>query len=496
MKTFSKYTTLSSVLVFFTLFSLTSADAKNSDNDASTENFNPQLENVHPHSAFDRIEPMQHRGANIATVGELDFNFGFHSIGRVQALSQNDTRALDGDGRGVDPNVGHVDSWTNAPDLNPVGMQTGYGQIDFQVVHGDNFEVFFDLLMATQRHPTRAWGHQGFIYFQQMPEGSALEFANGLFEHIDVKAGNFTPSFGNTIDKRTLNADAQRNPLIGYNVVETHGVEPGLEIIHRTDSYGLLGGAGFGGPEADYVEDRGYSFRAKGWVSPLENMELALSYYTVDHDGASRGTNLFRRERLGSAYDAIWTPDEGYDGGGSEGATQVRPGDGQKVDAFQVDLNWDILPNLFMNSHFGYVSTSHEEIDNDRWSALVGDEDWYYFGADLTAYLTESIYGSVRYSSAIADELDYRDTPETLLAVDPSNAVTDGSVNRFQAGLGGWLSERMLLKVEYVYQGASGFDALEADVDGEAGLRGVAGHVDVSQEPSFSGIVIEFTYSL
>lgn len=410
------------------------------------------------HSLAGRPQPFDQRGVEIGAIDDTRFNLGFHVVGRGQSFKQSGVRIYDGG------------TWTTPDSIGP-GMQTGWGNIDFQLDIGGDIEVFFDLLIATQRHPTRTWGHQGYFYIRQMPEDSFLAPANRLFEFVDIKAGNFNPNFGNDIHRRSINADVQRNPLIGNPLVSPQGVEPGLEIIHEGEingrNFGLMVGGGIGAPEQDFNSDRKFSVRGKGWFAPQENLELAYSIYHVDHgDDVDRGTNLFRRERLGSAYSSVWNL-HNDDSGSGEGPGQVRLGDGRRLTAQQGDLSWDITDRFFANAHLGYANASGADPSNQ-----TGTEKWLYYGTDLTYYVTDDVYVSGRYSEANARRFLESDNT--------------GYLSRLQAGIGFWIADGFLLKVEYVYQEARGFND---------GTRGISGNVDVGANPSFQGGILELSYS-
>ena len=410
------------------------------------------------HSRAGRREPFEPRGAEIGRINDIRFNLGFHVVGRGQWMTQSDTFVHDGT------------AFSEPRSLSP-GMQTGFANVDFQLDIGGDIELFFDGLFATQRHPTRFWGHQGYFYIRQMPENTPLAAFNNIFEYIDVKAGNFYVDFGNEIHRRSLNADVQRNPLIGNPIVTPHGIEPGLEIIHKGDFdgryYGVMAGAGTGAPEQDFGRDRRFSVRGKAWFEPNETVQVAGSFYHVDHgETVDRGSNLFRRERLGTPYSSVWNFGDD-DSGSGEAPGQVRIGDGRRVTAGQADLNWDITDRLFLNSHFGFVNASGADP-----SYRTGTERWLYYGADTTFYVTDDIYIAGRYSEA---------NSRKFLTSDNT-----GRVGRAQLGGGVWLTDRLLLKTEYVYQYSTGFNE---------GTRGVAGNVDVGQDPSFHGAIFEASYS-
>lgn len=412
----------------------------------------------HPHSRHDRLDPFTPRGFRVGAMEDVEFRLGVHTVGRAHWFEQSSVRVWDGS------------DFERPSDIGP-GIQTGWANIDFQLFIGEDIEIFFDGLFATQRHPTRFWGHQGYIYIRQLPEDTFLAPANMLLDHVDIKVGNFYPDFGNEVHRRSLNADVQRNPLIGNPVVSPHGVEPGVEIIYEREinghEFGMMVGGGIGAPEEDFNADRDFSFRSKLWFEPIDTMQIAGSFYHVDHgDEVDRGTNLFRRERLGSAYSSVWNFGDD-DSGSGEGAGQVRIGDGRRLTAAQADLNWDITDQLFFNTHGGVANAS----GGDPTDAM-GNERWVYYGADLTYYLTDDLYIAGRYSEA---------NSRKFLTSDNT-----GRVGRAQAGFGIWITDNILAKTEYVWQQAWGFND---------GTRGVAGNVDVGRNPTFHGGVAEVSIS-
>lgn len=406
-------------------------------------------------ASADAQQPDYNRGG--VQLGQTDaftFSMGLHSVGRFQILSQDDVSVWDG-------------SAFVEPDGPSTGMQTSFANIEFLIELGDDIDVFFDVLAATQRHPTRLWGHQGYMYIRQMPDGSPLDFLNPVFEHVDVKAGNFYANFGEHQFTRSLNGDTHRNPLVGNPVTYALGVEPGMELYIDREGLGFMVGAGIGAPEQDFQEARGYSYRAKLWFDALEGVYLSGSYYSVSHDeGVARGTNLFRRARLGSAYGAIWNL-HNDDGGGGEGPGQVRPGDGRDLSAWELNAIATLLPGNQLSAFFGQAEGSG--LNPALPGTDKGDEEWTYYALEATQYLgTAPVYLSGRYSA-----IDY----SRLLTED--NA---GKVSRIQIGGGLFITDQILMKAEFVHQSASGF---------QPETVGVSNWVDVGRDPSFSGLILE-----
>lgn len=409
-------------------------------------------------SVFGQKPEFNRKGIVIAKKDSMKLSFGAHSVGRFQYINQKNVK------------VWKSDKWVTPPEVIE-GMQTSFANLEFAFTIGNDndIEVFLDLLVATQRHSSKTWGNNGYMYIKRIPGNSFLTALNPVLKYIDIKAGNFYADFGEHLYTRTLNGDAHRNPLVGNPVVSPLGTEPGMEIIHKGENYGLMVGAGIGAPEQDFGGGRNYSFRSKVWATVFKQLYFSGSYYTVNHDHISRGTNLFRRERLGTSYGAIWNLNNDNSGSG-EGPGQVRPGSGKELTAWELNAIWTPLANTKIS---GYIGQGKSVGPDPNHFSQSGDEEWMYYTGQILQYLKEdSFYLSARYSN-----IDY----SKFLANDNT-----GNVNRFQLGFGSFITKNILLKGEYVYQKASGFNA---------GTTGVVTSVDVGNQPKFSGVVLEVAVS-
>ena len=370
-------------------------------------------------------------------------NIEVHTVGRLQAL---DNSARDSDAAGF------------AAASTDLGFQHAIGNLGMRLFWEDAVEIFFDATMASRVAADKWWGHQGYMYISQLPSSSGLQGVNTLFEFIDIKAGQFIVDYGNEINRRSLNADAQRNPLVGNPVVSPHATEVGVEIIHQNpNGFGAMVGFGSGVATDDFSDASNMSYRAKVWgdVPAVDGLHFAASYYRISHgDSLGRGANLFRTDRLGSPYASIW--------GGGGGAGQVMIGDGTNLKAWQLDLGWEPASDLAVWTFFGSAS-------DDRGAT---DESWKYYGVTgKYDVVPDLFYVAARYSAADADRFG-------------SDSNNDGIIERVQVGGGVWVIPNMLLfKAEYVHQTASGFSG------------GNLGGVQLAERPKFRGVIAEVSLS-
>lgn len=393
------------------------------------------------------------KGIEIGSTDNLTFSMGLHSVGRVQVLSQDNVRVWDGS------------DWIT-PDKQLHGMQTSFANLEFMMTIGDgDIDVFFDGLLATQRHPSQWWGNNGYMYIRRIPGNSFLTAINPVLEYIDIKAGNFFVNFGEHQFTRTMNADTHRNTLVGNPVVAPLGSEPGMEVYHKGNGYGLMVGAGIGAPEQDFQEARKYSFRSKVWLDMIDGVYFSGSYYTVKHDaGVNRGTNLFRRERHGSSYGGVWNLNNDNSGSG-EGPGQVRPGVGRELSAWEVN---GIFTPFEGNKLSAFYGMGQDVGPNPNNFGQSGDEKWSYYSIEALQFVNDNFYLSGRFSNVNYSEFLSSDNK--------------GDVYRIQGGFGTFITENILLKAEYVYQKATGFNPE---------TTGVVTSVDVGNEPTFQGLILE-----
>lgn len=389
--------------------------------------------------------PSQAEAILLTEVNGYELHMEVHTVGRLQAMDQSNVRLAPRTGPAQDPG-----------ELSDAGLQHAIGNLGWRLFYEDYYEVFFDVTIASRVHADKLWGHQGYILLKRMPEDSLIPGANVLLDHVDIKAGQFVIDFGNEVHRRSLNADVQRNPLIGNAVVSPHATEAGIEIIHQNErGFGAMIGTGNGVATENFSEGARFSYRGKVWAElPTVPVELAASYYRASHGGSvMRGANLFRTERLGGAYAGIWGD------GGAPG--QVTIGNGTDIEAVQFDIGWHPEGRLDLTGFFGYADDTN----------VGGREEWFYYGVTGKVYLIEdAVYTAVRYSAADARKF----------AGDSSN---DGRIDRLQVGAGAWLFEGLLLKVEYVYQRARDFD------------HGTMSGVELARNPEFQGVIAEFSFS-
>lgn len=349
------------------------------------------------------------------------------------------------------------------------GFQNAFGDFGFLAKFGkdEEIEVYFDMYLSSRNHPSTTYGNEGYIILHGIPgELESLNVLDGLFEHIDVKAGHFLIDFGDQRFHRSNNAWAHSNPLVGNFVIDPNIVTIGMELRGKEDRpFRWVLGVSNGTTTEDFNDGRGFEYHVKLIAVPVEGLRFSGSYLASDHsDNPPRGVaggsgiQIFSGNRSGERYGAIL--------GGGQAPGGVLPQAGEDLTAWQVDATWKGEMPLELYGHYGSTK------DSDINGSLPGEptEEWSYYAADAVWRFTERFYGAARYSAGVADTI--------------GGAPSDGRVDRVQVGGGYWFGSHMLMKLEWVNQDYKDF------APGVIMNNGI----QASRDPSFGGVVAEVSF--
>jgi hypothetical protein len=357
-------------------------------------------------------------------------------------------------------------------------FQSAAGNLTFEAALSQGIDVYFELYISSPNHEGDVFDREGYLYVDRLPEELSPGLIETVFDYVDLKAGHMELNYGDVHWYRSDVGQVQRNPLVGNYVVDPNTIGIGTELYGEFGPVYLMAGLNNGATTGDFQDGRGFVYYGKAGAKLLDgNVRTSASLYRVDHSENGPGypvggtsSNLFSGNFSGSRYQAV------LGGGGSAG--QVFLGGGQDVTAFQYDARARL--NRFML--MGMVGYFKDADVNGAANASTPSEQWTYYGATAQYYLVpERLYVAAQYSGASVGEVDRTGEDGAV-----TSTVSDGLVQRIQAGVGGWiLKDQMLLKAEYVTQSASDF---------QPGTLSFGG-VDAATEPEFSGFMVEIGVS-
>jgi hypothetical protein len=383
----------------------------------------------------------------IANWGNTRLFLGVDTVGTVQALDHENV--FDATGNPL-------------PSLEP-GFQTAWGNLEFLATFGEEkeLEMFFDLFIASRNHPSTTYGHQGYLLFRGMPgQLKNVALLDAIFRVVNVKVGHFHIDYGDHSLHRSDNAAVQLNPLIGNYVIDPEIVDIGAEIFSKPGKFNWLIGVSNGTNTEDFKNGRGTALHGKVWLD-LKPIRASVSAFRVDHSDNPAGTGsrvtLFAGNRDGERYGGVF--------GGGQAPGQILPQAGKDVTAWQADLTYD-GSRIDLYGHYGDTE------DADANGSLAGTpvENWVYYAGEGVFHITTNGYLAARYSAAAAQKI--------------AGTSSDGTVDRIQVGGGYWLTDNMLLKLEYVTEQFSDFE-----------VGRVINGLQAWRDPEFDGALMEVSFS-
>ncbi len=292
----------------------------------------------------------------------------------------------------------------------------------------------------SSRHHPEAWVKGGYLQFDELPMFNSAAI-DGLMENLTVRVGHFEVNYGDAHFRRTDNGDALHNPFVGNNVLDAFNTEIGGEVYVRSNGF-LAMGAMTGGEINGGVTnpgDRTPSFYGKLGIDRELNSDLRVrltgsGYYTKK----SIANHLHSGDRAGSRYYSVV--------GGGDWSGRLRTDFGNQVTAFVV--------NPFVRFQglelFGTIETvSGDGADtNGLFEGTVNQ----YAAEAVYRFSDDDLFVGLRYNTVEGDfdEGGYQQPP---------NWVESASVDRWQIGAGWFMTDKVLMKAEYVTQSYDGFAA-------------------------------------
>lgn len=324
-------------------------------------------------------------------------------------------------------------------------LPTANLNLDIQLA--DGMRMHLRTYLSSRHHP-EAWIKGGYLQIDN------LDFIKeGLLASVmDIatfRVGMDQINYGDAQFRRSDNAGAIYNPFVGNYIMDSFTTEPFFELTFQPSDFIIVAGVTNGKlNQAPVAGDGGAVFYGKlGWDKQMnDDLRLRLTGSMYSSGDKSTRDYLYGGDRAGARYYSIFETDQG----GSDFDPRFNPRFGYQT-AFQI--------NPFVKykglEFFGiYETMSNGDDAVGGGYDQLGAELLYRFGA------TENWYVGGRYNSVSGSQ---------------SDAAADREITRLNIGGGWFMTNNVLLKLEYVDSQYSG--------DGWAGTKYFDG--------AYDGIVIE-----
>lgn len=345
--------------------------------------------------------------------------------------------------------LSHENSVTGDPlvDLGSnFNLPTANLNIDAQLADGLRMHLRTYL---SSRHHTEAYVKGGYLQFDKLDfvkEG----FLSDLMKVATIRVGMDQFNYGDAQFRRSDNAMAIYNPFVSNYIMDAFTTEPFVEITLKPADWILVAGVTNGRLNQSPVkgDDGMVIFGKVGWDSQI-NTDLRLRLTGSFYSSSDKSTRdyLYGGDRAGGRYYSTLATVAGV---ASNFDPRFNPG-------FAYQTAYQINPFVKFKGleFFGIMEVANNGNDEIGGSfTQLGLEGLYRFGANEQWYL------GGRYNSVGGEKTD--------------NATTQ-DVNRLNLGGGWFMTNNVLMKLEYVNQEYSG--------DGFNSSR--------FQDGKFSGIVLE-----
>ena len=281
----------------------------------------------------------------------------------------------------------------------------------------------------SSRHHAEAWVKDGYLQVDSL-DFIQSGFMPDVMQYTQLQVSHMEVNYGDYHFRRTDNASALQNPFVGNYLMDSFTTEVGGEALFRYKGFLAMVGMTNGKLNQDVLSAgmTDPSFVGKvGYDSQINDdlrVRLTGSMYATDK---AKRSYLYSGDRTGSRYYSVMAAESAE--GDNFRSGRFNPRFNSKLQAFMNNpfVKWKGL-EFFGTVEFASGDSSASE-DTRTWTQLAGDLT-YRFGWD------ENLFAGVRYNR-ISGKLEASDANEV-------------AVERIQAALGWFLTENVVLKMEYV----------------------------------------------
>lgn len=310
-------------------------------------------------------------------------------------------------------------------------------------------QLYMNVFLSA-RHHREAWVEGGYMTIDKLP---FLPITDDIMKYFTVKAGVFSPNYGDAHFYRSNNASVLNNPFVGNWIMDAYTTNPGMEILYRNNGILAMVGTNNGrlnyGRGNDLLQDLVFNFKA-GYDTELNDdlrIRGTVSGYLVPEGHSS--SYLWGGDRAGARYyDVMLWHNKGLQSDSDFRTGRWDPASGQsEMFSYQA--------NLFVKYLGLELFGMYEKMNGMRRGA---EQNFSQLGVQAT-YTIGQFYVGTRYNLV------------------NDNAESNSNVTRLNLG-GGWnMTDNVLVKLDYVTQNYTG---------------PAHGNIDGGQ---FSGLVMEAAIS-
>lgn len=331
-------------------------------------------------------------------------------------------------------------------------LPTANLNLDAQVA--DGVRMHLRTYLSSRHHP-EAWVKGGYIQIDKLDFVSD-GFLSGFMDIATIRIGLDEINYGDAHFRRSDNANAIYNPFVGNYIMDAFTTEAfgelnlqhnGLLAVLGVSNGNLNQSVNYGGsePAASIYAKLGYDKQMN------DDLRIRLTGSFLNSPSYDNGRYLYSGDRTGARYYWVMVPE-----GASDNFRSGRFNPGfRSFNSFQINpfIKYQGLEFFGIYEMTSGATADVEAAQGGSYTQLAG-ELIYRFGAN------ERIYVGGRYN---------------LVSGKANENAAEQNISRFNLGGGWFMTDNVMMKVEYMNQAYSG--------DGFVGT--------VYEEGTFNGVVLE-----
>src|SRR5690625_585892 len=306
--------------------------------------------------------------------------------------------------------------------------------LDLDVALYDGIRLHLRTYLSSRHHP-EPYVKGGYMQIDKL-DFIKKDFLGDLMKHVSIRVGHMENNYGDAHFRRTDNAQALYNPLVGNLIMDGFTTEVGAEITFQNRGWIAMAGL-TNGKLNQSVANPGTtspSFIAKlGYDQQIDDLRWRLTG-SVYHTSKSPNVNLYGGDRAGSRYYLVMeSPGASSQANFTSG--RFNPMLQNEMTAFMINPFIKYGGLEFFGTWENSTGKANSESDTRSFNQLAA-ELLYRFGQ------MDNFYVAGRYNQVSGQEI---------------GTGNDLKINRLQLGGGWFMTKNVLAKLEYVNQSYDAF---------------------------------------
>lgn len=307
---------------------------------------------------------------------------------------------------------------------NNINLPTANLKLNADLAPG--IQLYMNVFLSS-RHHNESWVEGGYLTIDELP---FLPAAENVMKYLTIKAGVMMPNYGDAHFYRTTNASALSNPFVGNWIMDAYTTNPGIEFMFRHNGILAMVGANNGrmnyGRGNDIAQDLVYNFKLGYDKQVNDDLRVrgTFSGYSVPEGHSS--SYLWGGDRAGARYyDVMLWHDQSLMNASNYKTGRWDPASGQSE-------MFSYMLNLFVKYKGLEVFGIYENMNGKRRGA---DQNFTQTAIQAT-YTLGKFYVGTRYNT-VSDNIS-------------------SDISRFNLGGGFFMTDNVVMKLDYVTQDYNG----------------------------------------